>query len=990
MASTVLPPSKIVPDERQQQAISHVHGPMLVIAGAGTGKTTVLTQRVANLIREGHARPDEILALTYTDNSAAEMLARVRSELRSEATIGLQSNTFHAWCAGALKRRGADFGVLDDQDLWIFLRRRIRELNLKHFVRAANVGQFLDSLLTFMRRCQDELVGPEDYQRYVERLERKEIPLPRVASSKKHSELTDEQILQRCQEISRVFTTVETMLGEKLGTFGHMITRAYRLLEHDPVFLEEQRGRTKYVLVDEFQDANFAQVELLALLAGADANIFAVGDPDQAIYQFRGASSEAFSLFVKKFPAAKFVALEKNRRSLSPILRCAFGIVNDNPPVFAQTTSAISYQRSALASLRDEEAKRGGVSGDASPVEIITWGDREVEAADLGRRIQKKRKTLRCKWSDFAVLYRQHVHRDEIVREFGERNIPVSIEGLDVLDTPEVRDVIACLTAAVSPNDAAALFRVAALPQFGIQGLDLRSAMRAVRRQELDLRGVLGKLPGGTPLLAGIDEQHAQVEKEGARAHDAVRSVIRHFRLPVSTPVSAFVNFVEAWQKKPVAETGNPAEFLEYLDYFVQARGSVPLPRVEEDAVRLLTAHAAKGLEFPHVAVIRGSSTSFPGVYKEPLIAFPNELRRSASSVTDEKILHLEEERRLFYVAMTRAKDTLAIYAHRGMSKKDPKPTQFLREFMLQAACKAHWTTSSAVAMQDSLFAEEEEKIALQQSNVAKWLLMPPASPVTRLSASSIAIYEQCPLRFKMETEWNLPRDIPAALHYGAAMHRILLTYYDAQRYGREIGEDQLLELFRADLAGAGIADRYQYELYLNQGVEQLKQFFAAAKSSPAPEVLETERRFEMKVGDATLAGRIDRIDRIGSDPDAIAIIDYKTGKPLSQDDADDSLQLTLYALAAREALGKRAERLIFHNLENNAAICSTRSDGELDAVRLKIEKVADAIAQEKFEPKPGFHCNYCPYRNLCPATERIIPEKLAAAGQKKPVSRVN
>jgi ATP-dependent exoDNAse (exonuclease V) beta subunit (contains helicase and exonuclease domains) len=414
------------------------------------------------------------------------------------------------------------------------------------------------------------------------------------------------------------------------------------------------------------------------------------------------------------------------------------------------------------------------------------------------------------------------------------------------------------------------------------------------------------------------------------------------------------------------------------------------LQRAEEDAVQLLTAHAAKGLEFPHVAIIRGSSTSFPTPYHEPLIAFPPELRRSGSASVDEKQLHLEEERRLFYVAMTRAKDTLSIYANQGKGKKDPKPTQFLRDFMQQVSCKEHWTTCSAAAVQDSLFAEEEQKIALQQSNVAKWLMLPPSSIVNRLSASSIAIYEQCPLRFKMETEWNLPRDIPAALHYGAAMHRILLTFYDAQRLAREVSEVDMLELFRADLAGAGIADRYQYELYLNQGIEQLKQFFAAARSCPAPDVLETERRFEMKVGTATVVGRIDRIDRIDATSEAVAIVDYKTGKPLSQEDADDSLQLSLYALAAREALGKRAERLIFHNLENNVAICSTRSDGELNAVKLKIEAVAEAIAQEKFEPRPGFQCNYCPYRNLCPATEKIIPERLAAAQQKKTTSRAN
>jgi DNA helicase II / ATP-dependent DNA helicase PcrA len=978
---------------------------MLVIAGAGTGKTTVLTQRLANLIREGHARPDEIVALTYTDNSAAEMLARVRAELKGTVIDGLQACTFHAWCNGLLQRRGAGFGVLDDKDLWVYLRRRIRDLRLKHFVRAANVGQFLDSLLDFMRRCQDELVGPAEYARYVERLERGEVPLPRVVKSKHQGDLEKPEIIERCQEIARVFATVENMLQEKtLGAFGHMITKAHRLLKDDPTLLEEERRRTRFLLVDEFQDANFAQVEILSLLAGPAANVFAVGDPDQAIYQFRGASSEAFTLFVRNFPAARVVALEKNRRSLSPVLGCAFGIVNENPAVFGQTFGktfsqkgiSISYQRAPLESLREEGARQKGETTAAPPVEIVTWRDKEVEAADLARRIQKKRKDkdLRCRWSDFAVLYRQHSHRDELVHEFAVRGIPFSIEGLDVLDTPEVRDVVACLTAAVSPNDAASLFRVAALPQFGIDPMELRAAMRAVRRQEFDLRTVLGRLAGGAAVLESVEKVHREVENDGVRAvsaagstaNYAVKVVIRHFALQRSALVDAFVKFVDAWHKKAIAETGSPSEFLEYLDYFVQARGTVPLPHGDEDAdaVQLLTAHAAKGLEFQHVAILRGSSVSFPIPYREPLIAFPQELRTSESTSGDDKALHEEEERRLFYVAMTRAKDTLAIYAHQGKGKKDPKPAKFLREFMVHPAYKKFWSTHPAAAVQDTLFAEEEQRIAVQQSTVAAWLLMPPlANFVTGLSASAIEIYEECPLRFKLEREWNLPRDVPASLHYGAAMHRILHTFYDAQRYGREIGDDDLLEQFRADLASTGIADRYQYELYLRQGFDRLRQFFEFARSAPPPEVIETERRFELQVGSAKLAGRVDRIDRTG--PDTVAIVDYKTGKPKSQEDADESLQLSLYALAARETWGKHAGRLIFHNLENNTPICTTRDDAELEAAKLRVQEVAEKIARGKFPPNPGYHCAFCPYRNLCPATEKLV-----AAPQRKSASRVN
>ena len=1008
MAVTVLPATKvasakttkIVPDERQRQAIEHVHGPMLVIAGAGTGKTTVLVQRVANLIREGHARPDEIVALTYTDNSAAEMLARVRAELHGSNIDGLQACTFHAWCNGLLQLRGVGFSALDDKDLWVFLRRRIRDLRLKHFVRAANVGQFLNSLLEFMRRCHDELVGPADYARYVERLERGEFPLPRVAKSKHQGDLQKEEIIERCQEIARVFDTVDTMLRQKnLGTFGHMITNAYHLLKNDPGLLEAQRSRTKFLLVDEFQDANFAQVEILSLLAGPEANVFAVGDPDQAIYQFRGASSEAFALFAKKFPAMQLIALDKNRRSLSPILHCAFGIVNCNPQAFARgfapSGNSISYQRTPLQSLRDEQAKQNGETVPAALVELVTWRDKEVEAADLARRIQKMRKNKnsdskneRCQWSDFAVLYRQHSNRNELVHEFTERGIPFSIEGLDVLDTPEVRDVIACLTAAVSPSDATSMFRVAALPQFSIDPVELRAAMRAGRR-ELDLRKALSQLAGGPAVLDKVAKIHGEIKKDGVRAHDAVKLAISHFNLERSDLVDTLVTFVEAWQKKVIAETGSPSEFLEYLDYYVQAGGGIALARSEDDAIQLLTAHAAKGLEFRHVAIIRGSSTSFPIAYKEPLIAFPPELRRTDASSSkarapDDKTLHEEEERRLFYVAMTRARDTLAIYANQGQSKKDPKPTKFLRDFMIHPAYKNFWSTRSAAAVQDTLFAEEEEKIALQQSTVAAWLLMDPsANFVTGLSASAIDVYEKCPLRFKLEREWNLPREVSAALHNGAAMHGVLRTFYDARRLGRTISDDDLLEQFRSELAASGIADRYQYDLYLHQGMDQLRQFFEHARNQPLPEVLETELNFNLQVGTTKLAGRVDRIDSTG--PDTVAVVDYKTGKPKTQDDADESLQLSLYAIAARETLGKRADRLTFHNLEDNSTVTTVRTDAELEEARLRVQEVAAAMARGEFPPNPKYHCTSCPYRNLCPATEKVVR---IAASQKK--SRVN
>ena len=323
------------PDRRQREAIEHGSGPMLVVAGAGTGKTTVLTKRIARLIAGGHARPDQILAVTYTRNAAEEMNERVRCELKGANLAGLQVRTFHDYCNQLLARAGKQFGVLDDKDLWIFLRRRIRELHLNHFVRAADVGKFLNDLLDFMRRCQDELVGPGKYAEYVRRLELGELPLPRVSKKKDANALTDDEVLSRCQEIARVFATAEGMLREEnFGTFGHMITGAYGLLQ-DSEQLNTAQAHSRFILVDEFQDANYAQVKILRMLAGEQRNVFAVGDPDQAIYQFRGASSAAFGLFQCHFPGTRVVKLEKNRRSTTAILQSAFAVIDKNPEAFA-------------------------------------------------------------------------------------------------------------------------------------------------------------------------------------------------------------------------------------------------------------------------------------------------------------------------------------------------------------------------------------------------------------------------------------------------------------------------------------------------------------------------------------------------------------------------------------------------------------------------------------------------------------------------------
>jgi DNA helicase II / ATP-dependent DNA helicase PcrA len=973
-------PAPFTPDDRQLEAIEHVHGPMLLVAGAGTGKTSVLTHRIQRLVRDGHAQPGEILALTYTLNAAAEMRDRLGKLLDGKR---VQAKTFHDYCLDLLKRVHKDFGVLDEQDMWIYLRRRIRELRLEHFVRPSNVGQFLSDLLKFIDRCHDELVTPEKYAAYVDRLERGEVSIPRVAKSS--VDLNDAEVLERCREISRVFATVERWLQEEnLGTFSHMIVRAHALLHSDERLLVEARSEARFILADEFQDANFAQIQILARIAGAEGNIFAVGDPDQAIYRFRGASSAAFELFHRSFPNFKLVVLEKNRRSTTPILRSAFALIDKNPPVFAaHADGAIAYRRAPLQSARDEEAIAEGSQPVRPPVYVVVLGEKEAESSELVSLIRDTQKKSRCKWSDFGVLYRSHFQRDEVVRELGEAGVPFVIERMDVCDTPEVRDLFACMHAVVSAGDDVSLFRVAALPRFHVDAEQLRSVVRSIARESREgtivpLSSALGRAQGGAEVLAAVQRVRDEISRTSAKAHAALKIIVREFGLDAASPIlKAVLDFVGAWEKKKINKTTELEELVDYLRYFDEARGVIPLEaRENENAVRLMTVHGAKGLEFPHVFILRANSNSFPSSHKETLVAFPNELR-DADSVGqgDDKALHNQEERRLFYVAMTRARDSLRIYSREGRGARNKNPDGFMRELIENSSLSAWFKAIPPSGAQKSLdiFGEAASGLG-PESQTAKWFEMPAVEGLSaRLSASAVDTYQRCGLQFKLERDWRIAGKAGAAMQYGASMHRVLKDYFDALRAGRPRTDEQMIDQFRTDLAAAGIQEKYQHELYEEQGIAQLREFTAGFRAQSAPEVLHTEESFQIQVGETIVVGRIDRVDKL---PDgSVAIVDYKTGKARDQRNADDSLQLSLYAIAAKEKWGYDVGQVSFYNLEDNLAVVTTRSAAHLIAARKKVEDAAEGIASGKFDAKSGMHCSFCAYRSLCPEQEKRIPQ---------------
>jgi len=966
--------TSFTPNPKQKQAIEHVLGPMLVLAGAGTGKTTVLVERIAWLIEQGHARPEEILAVTFTENAAAELKERVEKRLRRKAAIF--SGNFHSYCYGLLRRSGQDFNLLLPEDVFVFLRQRIDQLGLQRFIRPADLGQFLEDLKNFFDRCHEELVGPERFQEYVDSL-RPGCDMPRNCRSKDVAETGEQEIIARWQEIARVYTNSMRLLErEKMGTFGMMIRNAVQLLQSDAALLERERAKARFILIDEFQDCNSSNIILAELLAGPEKNIFAVGDPDQAIYRFRGASSAAFEEFQKRFPETEGVILDENQRSRGNILRVAFAAINENPPV-QSLGERVKFQRMLLQSGRDRRDQMEGRFAFDEPVDIAISNSYESEAALIGEEIEHLRRQRGAGECSMAVLYRQHMQREEVMAELAARGIPFIVIGLNVLETAMARDLLAVAGAAHNDNDADSLFRVCALPRFKVPADELREKLNAARGQK-SFKAVLQALDAGLEVLAELKEARAFIAqplmaKPRITAEAALTWLVRKFELPEDDPVvRAILRFAAEWEQKPLVREGTLTEFLQYLDFYVKGRGIIPLfteaqmaelERSHPDAVQLMSVHAAKGLEFTHVWLLRVTSGAFPTYFKEGLFEFPPALR-SSIAVGDGKIVHEQEERRLFYVAITRARDRLCMSARPGKGKKDPTPPGYLRSLMCDRKLHGALVTTNSDSAGSA-------RLPLEPSPVGRWMLLPPIfdKEAMALSANAVQSYATCPLRFKLERDWKIPGEAAAAMQYGFAIHTVLKNYYDPAPHAPAMSPDDAVAAFKTEFAKGYIGDPVQRKIYEERGEDQLRTLLQSAPRGSA-EVMATEHTFRFKLGEREIRGRIDRIDRL---PDgAVRVIDYKTGTPKDRKAADESLQLSIYAMAVKQ-MGLAARELVLVNVQDNSLAESSRTAKQLEAAEQEIAEAAEGIASGEFDPRPGQHCRWCDYRQLCPATEQRV-----------------
>ena len=971
---------RLKPNESQRRVVTHGHGPLLVIAGAGTGKTRVITERIRHLLESDSSLLGEnILGLTFTKKAAGEMKARVVKAV-GERGKGVVLATFHSFCETLLKEVAPNRLPLESVDHWILLRRNLARLRLEKYRRLAEPGQFLSDFIAFFSRCQDELVSSEDYQAFADTLAAELEAEKSVLDQDTLKERAEHVALQ--QEIARAYRANEEILREKrCVAINGLISETVALLKNDMKRRRRLEERFKHILVDEFQDTNIAQLELLHLLSGDYRSIVVVGDNDQAIYRFRGASFGSFKLFLERFTdwqegqdsSPYRVALTENYRSTPNILRVATQAIgmNEISPEFPKK----------ILQPNKPEGERIRIVELETPEAEATWVADELE------RLHK----AGLRWEHFAVLYRLHAHRDFLVEELSARKIPFVIAKLSILDHPLVRDVLAYLSLIAKPYDDIACARVLSAPAWRFAPEDLvRLAERSAKKRGRSLHDLLQAPQGVLPfdpspsateeLLEFLDNQRKTLKRSTAR--ETIAGLVKWLEVPQRAGphgrkyVNQLFQFIKDWE--PKSETRGLPEFLEYLDYFEQAGGILSLEDdAPGDAVQLTTVHGAKGLEFPHVFLLRVNSNAFPARERSPLFEFPVRLMKEELPQGD---FHIQEERRLFYVALTRAEDRLTITT---VTEKRNKVPVFIEDLVMEPAVKRrdllqlapkvkkqeHAGGSDNKPASAELFPSGEElpKIFSRMATWAEQYRPPTAEPL-KLSSSAIENYRKCPQQYAFGYLWSLKEGPRATLSFGSVMHTTIKRFVEQLRKGVKLPFEEVQRIYETEWSSAGYEDDYQEAEYKKDGLEQLRTFHASMLAAP-PNILHQENGFELPLeNDVILTGRMDQVNALGRNE--VEIVDYKTGKPKKDADARKSLQLSIYALAAKEIFEWNPVRLVFHYLQNNETQVTTRDARQIDQAEKIIQETAADIRAKEFPPKPGFSCRGCAYKLICPAHE--------------------
>jgi DNA helicase-2/ATP-dependent DNA helicase PcrA len=1021
-------------NREQLRAVTHGDGSLLVVAGAGTGKTQVITRRVAWLIATRRARPSEILALTFTDKAAAEMQVRV-DQLVPYGYADAAISTFHAFGDRLIREYALELGlppdvrVLSRPEVVIFLRERLFDFELDRFRPLGDPTRFLGSLATHFSRLKDEDVSPAAYLAHAAR----DVAMAeRLAALATHRRATDEaretaaaavEAAQRQLELARAFAQYQELLAtEGYIDFGDQVALALGLLRDSPAARREVQGRFRYVLVDEFQDTNRAQAELVAVIAEPHRNVTVVGDDDQSIYRFRGAATSNILEFRERYRKTRLVVLRRNYRSRAGILAASHRLIRFNDPDRLEVRAGIDKR---LRAQRPEPP--AGKRVPAVSQAAFGTGHEEADwvAGEIAAHI-----AAGARPHDHAVLVRSNAEADGILRSLNLAGIPWRFSGSSGLYArPEVRLLLAFLRTVADLGSSTDVYALAASDLYGLGGEDLTSIVAGARRRNRTLWEVLEELdrqPGVLRLSPGTRTGVARLVTDLRRyvqlAHERPAGEVLFAFLKGSgmlarlaaaegmASVDALQNvarFFDIVRGQAALLSDDRCTFLvRHLQTLIEAGDDPPTADLDTDAdaVAVLTVHKAKGLEFPTVFLIGLVDGRFPATNRRDPLAVPAELVNERLPEGDH---HVQEERRLFYVAMTRARDELVLthaadYGGRRARRVSP--------FVLEAL-----DMPLAVAGAGGRSARPLERLAGFEAAPA------PVSAEMRREASheplSLSFYQvdeylTCPQRYWYGHVVRVPIAPHHSLVYGSALHKAVQEFHRAQGRGEAMTEEALVATFEAAWRNEGFLTREHEEARLAAGRAALRRFRAEQLLPGAVVPAYVERDFSFSLDGDRIRGRWDRVDIQPPDPEhvesagppasdvagkqvdptpaasadvveptlpllpreRVTITDYKSSDvrdpAKARQRARESLQLTIYAMAYEAMTGRLPDAVQLHFLDSGLIGRAEVDEKRLVRARESIGRAATGIRARAYEATPDVvTCTYCPYRDICPSS---------------------
>lgn len=990
----------------QRRAVECVDKHLLIVAGAGTGKTQLVTTKIAHFLMNDLARANQILALAFNDDAADEMEARVMGYLPlSYATDDFWIKTFHAFGERILRENafevglGNDFKVLNKTEQYLLVYRNWSRFKVRHIEKKGSTITLVKALVDFFQDCKRELITPEDYWQWTEdwRLNKDLAKFYKQNFNLNYD--ADEaptmseikETYEDHRERAEAYALYQKILLENNAIdFSDMLFHAYFLLKTKPLIRRKYQEQFKYIIVDEFQDTDYLQYELVKMLLSGKNHLTVVGDDDQSIYRFRGASIYNILQFKEDFPEAEEVFLTTNYRSGQEVLDLSYKSIQHNNP------ERLEVKLNNSKRLLSKENKH-------SNVEVLGFNTDADEMEFLIKQIVQLSKDKEdFQWKDVAVLARTHAALDTAAKALEEAGVPYCLYSAKGLyNKNAVLDVLNYLKLLDDYHESTSMFRVLSLSIFDVPREDIIKLNHYAKQNQISLWETCKQaaiLPLNDGSLEKISKILHLIEKHSAQVKDkSVGQIILNFL----TDSDYLKDLLREENEQSKESLKHLQTLFEKIKKFESSTLDASLPvfianlqleldlgesgdlgidfDLGPDVVSLLTAHGSKGLEFKHVFVINLVNDSFPGSNRDRGgLDLPDSLVKEKSkdeSHYTEKELHLMEERRLFYVACTRAKESLFLtYSIKQRNlKRDKKPSAFLSELELDKG-----------DLQD--FGKDSLSFWKTYGAADRWMaeIKPGAEPVsalpTRYSFSKLKTYSECPYKYKLQHILRVPTKPAASLSFGQAIHQTFEAFcktliaggqqtdlFASKELSSRVSKKFLLSLFDKSWAanGTGYESPQQKEEYHEKGLQIMEMFWNDYESNH-PNVKEVEKQINWKWSEkVALEARLDRLDVL---PDgAWRVVDYKTGRGKQKIDDNYKKQLVLYAKAMQAQYGVLPAEIKLIYVEDWLVHNVKVTEKEIASLDKWVQEILDGIAEMDYSPNPSeFNCQYCPYRDIC------------------------